>query len=133
MCLQLHLHASVFTVVPNANSYTDVHLHTSMSHTPYSYNYAHLYCLSPLPAAIVAHIGVYFLARCLKSQSLTCAFATTQQHNKLKTNNKNLHVRLLQFFGDFISLTGSICMMPLDLVLVLALFVKVSMIPQHML
>ena len=32
---------------------------------------------------------------------------------------------LLPFFGDFISLTGSICMMPLDLVLVLALFVKV--------
>lgn len=31
---------------------------------------------------------------------------------------------LLPFFGDFISLTGSICMMPLDLVLVLALFVK---------
>ena len=33
---------------------------------------------------------------------------------------------LLPFFGDFISLTGSLCMMPLDLVLVLALFVKVS-------
>ena len=32
---------------------------------------------------------------------------------------------LLPFFGDFISLTGSLCMMPLDLVLVLALFVKV--------
>ncbi|DBB02144.1 hypothetical protein WJX82_003722 [Trebouxia sp. C0006] len=31
---------------------------------------------------------------------------------------------LLPFFGDFISLTGSLCMMPLDLVLVLALFVK---------
>ena len=34
---------------------------------------------------------------------------------------------LLPFFGDFISLTGSLCMMPLDLVLVLALFVKVSL------
>lgn len=36
---------------------------------------------------------------------------------------------LLPFFGDFISLTGSLCMMPLDLVLVLALFVKVSFCP----
>ena len=34
---------------------------------------------------------------------------------------------LLPFFGDFISLTGSLCMMPLDLVLVLALFIKVSL------